>query len=225
MCCRLPLSDPRWASVNRGVLICDECCSVHRSLGRHSSQVRHLRHTPWPPTQLQVHAVVSRCAGFAEVQPYREQPARFPYIPSPDGADVIQQRSQLHMGALASGPGVSDERQTEGQPSGQAAVSGRRRGAWGGGGSVGVTERFPLSFPIVPQSPNKSEFIKAKYQMLAFVHRMPCREDDSLTANDLSKVWRHVPASQLAELNVYGSSFVSLSNSTRVFAPATWRRV
>ncbi|KAG7491114.1 ARF GTPase-activating protein GIT2 isoform X7 [Solea senegalensis] len=35
--------------------------------------------------------------------------------------------------------------------------------------------------------PNKSEFIRAKYQMLAFVHRMPCREDDSLTAKDLSK--------------------------------------
>lgn len=48
------LSEPRWASVNRGVFICDECCSVHRSLGRHSSQVRHLKHTPWPPTQLQV---------------------------------------------------------------------------------------------------------------------------------------------------------------------------
>lgn len=48
------LTEPRWASVNRGVLICDECCSVHRSLGRHSSQVRHLTHTPWPPAQLQV---------------------------------------------------------------------------------------------------------------------------------------------------------------------------
>ncbi|MEQ2250054.1 glycerophosphoinositol permease [Ilyodon furcidens] len=48
------LSEPRWASVNRGVLICDECCSVHRSLGRHSSQVRHLTHSTWPPTQLQM---------------------------------------------------------------------------------------------------------------------------------------------------------------------------
>lgn len=27
--------------------------------------------------------------------------------------------------------------------------------------------------------------------MLAFVHRMPCREDDSSTANDLSKVLQH----------------------------------
>lgn len=53
--------DPRWASINRGVLICDECCSIHRGLGRHSSQVRHLTHTLWPPSQLQVktHAACS----------------------------------------------------------------------------------------------------------------------------------------------------------------------
>nr|XP_042124235.1 ARF GTPase-activating protein GIT2 isoform X4 [Peromyscus maniculatus bairdii] len=36
--------------------------------------------------------------------------------------------------------------------------------------------------------PNKAEFIRAKYQMLAFVHRLPCRDDDSVTAKDLSKV-------------------------------------
>ncbi|XP_072579181.1 ARF GTPase-activating protein GIT2 isoform X36 [Vulpes vulpes] len=35
--------------------------------------------------------------------------------------------------------------------------------------------------------PNKAEFIRAKYQMLAFVHRLPCRDDDSMTAKDLSK--------------------------------------
>lgn len=49
-------TDPGWASINRGVLICDECCSVHRSLGRHISIVKHLRHSPWPATLLQVGA-------------------------------------------------------------------------------------------------------------------------------------------------------------------------
>uniref|UniRef100_A0A3P8W1M0 G protein-coupled receptor kinase interacting ArfGAP 2a n=1 Tax=Cynoglossus semilaevis TaxID=244447 RepID=A0A3P8W1M0_CYNSE len=44
---------PRWASVNRGILICDECCSVHCSLGRHSLQAPDT-HTPWPPTQIQM---------------------------------------------------------------------------------------------------------------------------------------------------------------------------
>ncbi|CAI5694401.1 unnamed protein product [Oreochromis niloticus] len=35
--------------------------------------------------------------------------------------------------------------------------------------------------------PTKSEFIRAKYQMLAFVHKLPCRDDDGVTTKDLSK--------------------------------------
>lgn len=51
---------------------------------------------------------------------------KFFFIISPlDGSDVIQQWSQFNMGALPSGPSLSDERKTESQPSGQAAVSGR----------------------------------------------------------------------------------------------------
>ncbi|KAJ8312187.1 LOW QUALITY PROTEIN: hypothetical protein KUTeg_009560 [Tegillarca granosa] len=43
VCADCGAPDPTWASINRGVLICDECCSVHRSLGRHISQaVQHL---------------------------------------------------------------------------------------------------------------------------------------------------------------------------------------
>uniref|UniRef100_A0A672JL94 G protein-coupled receptor kinase interacting ArfGAP 2a n=1 Tax=Salarias fasciatus TaxID=181472 RepID=A0A672JL94_SALFA len=117
---------PRWASVNRGVLVCDECCSVHRSLGRHSSQVRHLTHTPWPPTQLQM------------VQTLYS-----------NGANSIWEHSLLDPASV---------------------MSGKRK-----------------ANPQDKLHPNKSEFIKAKYQMLAFVHRMPCREDDSSTAKDLSK--------------------------------------
>ncbi|XP_056888514.1 ARF GTPase-activating protein GIT2a isoform X3 [Takifugu flavidus] len=126
LCADCGAPDPRWASVNRGVLICDECCSVHRSLGRHSSQVRHLRHTPWPPTQLQM------------VQTLYS-----------NGANSIWEHSLLDPASV---------------------MSGKRK-----------------ANPQDKLHPNKSEFIKAKYQMLAFVHRMPCREDDSSTANDLSK--------------------------------------
>lgn len=42
--------------------MCDECCSVHRSLGRHISIVKHLRHSAWPPTLLQVRAVPGRAS-------------------------------------------------------------------------------------------------------------------------------------------------------------------
>ncbi|XP_008274817.1 ARF GTPase-activating protein GIT2a isoform X7 [Stegastes partitus] len=126
VCADCGVPEPRWASVNRGVLICDECCSVHRSLGRHSSQVRHLTHTPWPPTQLQM------------VQTLYS-----------NGANSIWEHSLLDPASV---------------------MSGKRK-----------------ANPQDKLHPNKSEFIKAKYQMLAFVHRMPCREDDSSTAKDLSK--------------------------------------
>ncbi|XP_063238160.1 ARF GTPase-activating protein GIT1 isoform X2 [Bacillus rossius redtenbacheri] len=50
--------DPAWASVNRGILLCDECCGVHRSLGRHVSQVASLRKGCWSPALLRmVHAL------------------------------------------------------------------------------------------------------------------------------------------------------------------------
>uniref|UniRef100_A0A674C8F4 G protein-coupled receptor kinase interacting ArfGAP 2a n=1 Tax=Salmo trutta TaxID=8032 RepID=A0A674C8F4_SALTR len=107
-----------------GVLICDECCSVHRSLGRHSSQVRHLTHTPWAPTQLQMVQTLYN-----------------------NGANSIWEHCLL-----------------------DPMMSGKRK-----------------ANPQDKVHPNKTEFIKAKYQMLAFVHRMPCRDDDSFTAKDLSK--------------------------------------
>ncbi|KAM9822100.1 ARF GTPase-activating protein GIT2a isoform 16-T16 [Syngnathus typhle] len=135
-CC---VPEPRWASVNRGVLICDECCSVHRSLGRHSSQVRHLTHTPWPPTQLQMVQMLYS-----------------------NGANSIWEHSLLDPASV---------------------MSGKRK-----------------ANPQDKLHPNKSEFIKAKYQMLAFVHRMPCREDDSSTAKDLSKVRRNTAAAHKDQL-------------------------
>uniref|UniRef100_A0A8C2TLM0 GIT ArfGAP 1 n=1 Tax=Coturnix japonica TaxID=93934 RepID=A0A8C2TLM0_COTJA len=126
VCADCSAADPGWASINRGVLICDECCSVHRSLGRHISIVKHLRHSPWPATLLQmVHTLAS------------------------NGANSIWEHSLL------------DPAQVQ---------SGRRK-----------------ANPQDKVHPTKSEFIRAKYQMLAFVHKLPCRDDDGVTAKDLSK--------------------------------------
>ncbi|XP_065548147.1 ARF GTPase-activating protein GIT2 isoform X1 [Lathamus discolor] len=126
VCADCSAPDPCWASINRGILICDECCSVHRSLGRHISQVRHLKHTPWPPTLLQMVETLYN-----------------------NGANSIWEHSLLDPASV---------------------MSGRRKAG-----------------PQDKVHPNKAEFIRAKYQMLAFVHRLPCREDDSVTAKDLSK--------------------------------------
>ncbi|XP_055003777.1 ARF GTPase-activating protein GIT1 isoform X3 [Boleophthalmus pectinirostris] len=126
ICADCSAPDPGWTSINRGVLICDECCSVHRSLGRHISIVKHLRHSGWPPTLLQMVQTLA-C----------------------NGANSIWEHSLL------------DPAQVQ---------SGRRK-----------------PNPQDKVHPTKSEFIRAKYQMLAFVHKLPCRDDDGVTTKDLSK--------------------------------------
>ncbi|KAH1012346.1 ARF GTPase-activating protein Git [Dendroctonus ponderosae] len=45
-------TDPTWASVNKGILLCTQCCSIHRSLGRHITQVKSLLKSTWNPNQL-----------------------------------------------------------------------------------------------------------------------------------------------------------------------------
>lgn len=57
LCADCGASGPSWASINRGVLLCGDCASVHRSLGRHVSHVKCLRPGPrgggnWIPEQL-----------------------------------------------------------------------------------------------------------------------------------------------------------------------------
>ncbi|XP_013866722.1 ARF GTPase-activating protein GIT1 isoform X2 [Austrofundulus limnaeus] len=126
VCADCSAPDPGWSSINRGVLICDECCSVHRSLGRHISIVKHLRHSGWPPTLLQMVQTLAS-----------------------NGANSIWEHSLL------------DPAQVQ---------SGRRK-----------------PNPQDKVHPTKSEFIRAKYQMLAFVHKLPCRDDDGVTTKDLSK--------------------------------------
>ncbi|XP_036418787.1 ARF GTPase-activating protein GIT1 isoform X1 [Colossoma macropomum] len=126
VCADCSAPDPGWSSINRGVLICDECCSVHRSLGRHISIVKHLRHSGWPPSLLQMVQTLAS-----------------------NGANSIWEHSLL------------DPAQVQ---------SGRRK-----------------PNPQDKVHPTKSEFIRAKYQMLAFVHKLPCRDDDGVTTKDLSK--------------------------------------
>lgn len=50
-------ADVTWAIINRGLLICDECCSIHRSLGRHISQLKSLNKGDWRSSQLNVNII------------------------------------------------------------------------------------------------------------------------------------------------------------------------
>lgn len=46
--CHFLLTDPEWASLNLGVLMCIECSGIHRNLGSHISKVRSLGLDDWP---------------------------------------------------------------------------------------------------------------------------------------------------------------------------------
>ncbi|VDD96520.1 unnamed protein product [Enterobius vermicularis] len=53
-CADCSADNPVWASLNRGVLICSECCYIHRNLGRHVSNLRSLQKGNWNKNQLEL---------------------------------------------------------------------------------------------------------------------------------------------------------------------------
>ncbi|XP_024149355.1 arf-GAP with coiled-coil, ANK repeat and PH domain-containing protein 3 isoform X4 [Oryzias melastigma] len=53
-CCDCGQADPRWASINFGILLCIECSGIHRSLGVHCSKVRSLTLDSWEPELLKL---------------------------------------------------------------------------------------------------------------------------------------------------------------------------
>ncbi|XP_046840388.1 ARF GTPase-activating protein GIT2-like [Xenia sp. Carnegie-2017] len=126
ICADCSALNPSWASINRGVFICNDCCGVHRSLGRHISQVRHRKHGNWAPSLLKmVNTLVA------------------------NGSNSIWEHSLLDPNQIKSG----------------------------------VRKPNPKDTVI----PTKANFIRAKYQTLSFVHRMPGRDDDEAFTADLSQ--------------------------------------
>ncbi|XP_061074602.1 arf-GAP with coiled-coil, ANK repeat and PH domain-containing protein 3-like [Conger conger] len=53
-CCDCGQPDPRWASINLGILLCIECSGIHRSLGVQCSKVRSLTLDSWEPELLKL---------------------------------------------------------------------------------------------------------------------------------------------------------------------------
>jgi len=56
VCADCGASDPQWASINWGVVVCIECSGIHRSLGVHITKVRGVKLDVWEPEILKVMA-------------------------------------------------------------------------------------------------------------------------------------------------------------------------
>nr|XP_036855794.1 arf-GAP with coiled-coil, ANK repeat and PH domain-containing protein 3 isoform X1 [Manis javanica] len=78
--------DPRWASINLGVLLCIECSGIHRSLGVHCSKVRSLTLDSWEPELLKLMCELgnstvnqiyeAQCEGLGSRKPTASSPRR-----------------------------------------------------------------------------------------------------------------------------------------------------
>ncbi|CAF4858566.1 unnamed protein product, partial [Rotaria magnacalcarata] len=69
----------QWCSINHGVLLCDECCSVHLSLGRHVSQIKSFKRNYWSPSQLNlINELNSNGANFIWEYSLRDPQNKFP---------------------------------------------------------------------------------------------------------------------------------------------------
>ncbi|XP_073947473.1 arf-GAP with dual PH domain-containing protein 1-like isoform X2 [Choristoneura fumiferana] len=53
VCADCGADDPDWASYNLGIFICMRCASIHRGMGAHISQVKHLKLDRWEDSQVQ----------------------------------------------------------------------------------------------------------------------------------------------------------------------------
>lgn len=61
----VPPSDPDWASLNLGSLMCIECSGIHRNLGTHLSRVRSLDLDDWPSELLMVMTAIGNALANA----------------------------------------------------------------------------------------------------------------------------------------------------------------
>uniref|UniRef100_A0A8C7M641 Arf-GAP with coiled-coil, ANK repeat and PH domain-containing protein n=1 Tax=Oncorhynchus kisutch TaxID=8019 RepID=A0A8C7M641_ONCKI len=107
-CCDCGQADPRWASINLGILLCIECSGIHRSLGVHCSKVRSLTLDSWEPELLKLmcelgNSVINHIyEGACEEQelPHPIQIGEAEMEPEPETQSDPEDRRELHPGAL-----------------------------------------------------------------------------------------------------------------------------
>ena len=90
--CRDP--KPEWVSLNLTVLVCNECCGIHRNMGVHISRMRSLELDDWKASQLAIAASYGNAAANqvfeANIPQGRQKPG--PSTPRPDKEKWIRDK-------------------------------------------------------------------------------------------------------------------------------------
>ena len=160
--------NPCLASINRGILLCSDCGSVHRSLGRHISQIKCLpsRATNdgrgsdgvWIPEQLSMVQNLYAC-----------------------GANSIWEYSLLN-------PSVSGSSSSSSSSSAKAVARSSSSITGSHHGSPSSMSNFAKMRKPKPTDTvtAKEAFIRAKHIHLAFVYR-PSKDDPAVSESELSR--------------------------------------
>ena len=158
-------SSPNWASINRGILLCSDCCSVHRSLGRHISHIKFLPQKVaegrtsgiWIPEQLSMVQNLYAC-----------------------GANSIWEYSLLNPGV--SGASSSSSSSSSKSVARTSSMSGVHLGSPSAIANLAKMRKPKPTDPILA----KESFIRAKHCHLAFVYR-PAKDEPVVTESELSR--------------------------------------
>ena len=145
LCADCNFPQVNWISINKGVYLCDDCCSIHRSLGRHLSYVRSIQHQRWPD------GLMKMCESMLQKNSNSIWEHELHYTKTSSQQKFNTLKSQHHSTCV-----------------------------------VQNKPRKPL--PNDPQTPVKENYIKSKYQDLAYTQKINSGKDSpTVTVEDFSQ--------------------------------------
>ncbi|GMR60918.1 hypothetical protein PMAYCL1PPCAC_31113, partial [Pristionchus mayeri] len=89
LCADCGTEDPSWASLNRGVLVCTDCCFVHRNLGRYISNIKSLKKSHWESGQLDLIRLLHRSGSNRIWEHALTQPQFMNSVKKPIASDPV----------------------------------------------------------------------------------------------------------------------------------------
>ena len=86
------ISDPDWASLSFGIIICIKCSGIHRSLGVHLSKVRSLALDFWNPEHVELMKCIGNERSWSIFEEGYDEAVDGPQKPEEDSSQSIKEK-------------------------------------------------------------------------------------------------------------------------------------